>query len=396
MDNKTVKQFEDKVFLSSPTMHGEEQEYIAQAFASNWIAPLGENVDSFEKEVAEYIGCKAGSALVSGTAAIHMAVKLAGIKTGDIVFCSDLTFAATINPVLYEGGVPVFIDSEKDTWNMDPNALEKAFEKYDGTTHKDGKFYARPKAVILVNLYGTPAKLDEIVALCKKYDTVLIEDAAESFSSLYKGKQTGQFGKYNALSFNGNKIITTSGGGMLLANDLDGIKKSRYWATQAREPYPYYYHTEVGYNYRMSNVIAGIGRGQLLHLDEHKKRKKEIYLYYKEKFEDLPIKMNPYEEGISEPNFWLSCFTINKDIPVTPNDIRLVLESYNVEARHIWRPMHMQPLYEENDFICVEDGSVGEDIFNRGLCLPSDIKMNQEIQEQVICIVRSVFEDRRG
>lgn len=391
MENLNVKKFEKRVFMSSPTMHEEEQKFIKRAFDTNWVAPLGENVNEFENEIAKYIGCKGASAMVSGTAAIHMAVKLAGVKRGDIVLCSDLTFSATVNPVLYEGGIPVFIDSERDTWNMDPRALEAAFQKYNGTVHEDGKYYAKPKAVIVVNLYGVPAKLEEIQNICKKYDTILIEDAAESLSATYKGKQTGQFGKYNAISFNGNKIITTSGGGMLVSNDLEGIEKSRYWATQARQPYPYYYHTEIGYNYRMSNIVAGIGRGQLLHLDEHKKRKTEIYNYYKKELAELPLQMNPYDEKNSEPNFWLSCITINEECSVTPDELRLILEEYNVESRLIWRPMHMQPIYEKNDFICIESESVGEDIFDRGLCLPSDLKMSTENQEQIVQLIKAVL-----
>ncbi len=391
MENLNIKKFEKRIFMSSPTMHEEEQQFIKKAFDTNWVAPLGENVNEFENEIAKYIGCKGASAMVSGTAAIHMAVKLAGVEKGDIVLCSDLTFSATVNPVLYEGGIPVFIDSERETWNMDPRALEVAFQKYDGTIHEDGKYYAKPKAVIVVNLYGVPAKLEEIQNICKKYDTILIEDAAESLSAIYKGKQTGQFGKYNAISFNGNKIITTSGGGMLVSDDLEGIEKSRYWATQARQPYPYYYHTEIGYNYRMSNIVAGIGRGQLLHLDEHKKRKTEIYNYYKEELTGLPLQMNPYDEMNSEPNFWLSCITIDEHSSVTPDELRLILEEYNIESRLIWRPMHMQPIYEKNDFICIEYKSVGEDVFDRGLCLPSDLKMTIEEQKQIVQIIKAVF-----
>ena len=281
-----------------------------------------------------------------------------------------------------------------ETWNMDPIALRMAFEKYDGTVHGDGKYYAKPKAVILANLYGVPAKLDEIIAICDEYGAVLIEDAAESLSATYKGKQTGQFGKYNALSFNGNKIITTSGGGMLLSDDEDGIKKSRFWATQAREPFPYYYHKEVGYNYRMSNIVAGIGRGQMRHLDEHKKRKEEIYRLYKEELSDLPVAMNPYEVGKSNPNFWLSCLIIDKDIEVTPNELRLELEKYNVEARLIWRPMHLQPIYENSDYITVSDKSVSEEIFCRGLCLPSDIKMNKDAQKKIAEIIIQYFKNK--
>ncbi len=324
-----------KIWLSSPTMHGEELKYIQEAFDSNWVAPLGPNVDAFEKEMASYIGIGYAAALVSGTSALHLAVKLAGVKPGDIVFCSDLTFSATVNPVSYEGGVQVFIDSERETWNMDPRALEKAFEKYPEC-----------RCVIVVNLYGTPAKLDEIADICDAHGAILIEDAAESLSATYKGKQTGTFGKYSALSFNGNKIITTSGGGMLLSNDEEAIKKARFWATQARDPAPWYQHSEIGYNYRMSNVVAGIGRGQLLHINEHRKLKKDIYMRYKDTFIDLPIKMNPYL-SCSEPNFWLSCAILDEGSKIKPMDIINELAGHNIEARPIWKPMHMQPMCSE-------------------------------------------------
>ena len=375
------KMINEKIWLATPTMHGEEMQFVQEAFDKNWVAPLGFNVDGFENEMAAYMGISHAAALNAGTAALHLAIKLAGVKQGDIVLCSDLTFAATVNPVSYEKGIQVFIDSERDTWNMNPEALKIALEKYKG----------KVKAVICVYLYGTPAKIDEIKTLCDEYGVVLIEDAAESLSATYKGKQTGTFGKYNAISFNGNKIITTSGGGMLLSEDEDAIKKARFWATQARDPAPWYQHSEYGYNYRMSNIVAGIGRGQLLHLEEHKALKKAIYERYKEGLKDLPIEMNPYMDCM-EPNFWLSCFTINEDVMdrVNPEKIRLELEKYNIESRPIWKPMHMQPVYADNDFITAGD-NVGEDIFARGLCLPSDIKMTVEQQQKVIDIIKSCF-----
>lgn len=390
MSKSRIEKFENRVFMSSPTMHGDEQIYIKEAFDTNWIAPLGTNVDAFEKDMAEFIGCVGATALSSGTAATHLAVKLAGIEADDTVFCSDLTFAATVNPISYEGGNAVFIDAERDTWNMDPVALRKAFQKYDDKVHEDGKLYKKPKAVIVANLYGTPAKLDEIRDICNEYETLLIEDAAESLGATYKGMQTGRFGVYNAISFNGNKIITTSGGGMLLSDDTDALKKAKFWATQAREDLPYYYHKEIGYNYRMSNIIAGIGRGQLLHLDQHCKKKREIYENYKEGFSDLPLSMNPYET-CSMPNFWLSCILLDRGCKTTPDEIRRKLESYNVESRLIWRPMHMQPVYESNDFIASGDEYVGKDIFERGLCLPSDLKMTEDIQNSVIEIIKTMF-----
>lgn len=367
-----------RIYLSSPTMHGEEQEFVKEAFATNWIAPLGANVDGFEREISDYIGIKHGAALVSGTAALHLAVKLSGVKPGDVVFCSDLTFAATVNPVSYEGGIQVFIDSERETWNMDPKALKKAFEKYPNC-----------ETVICVNLYGIPAKLDEIKNICDAYGANLIEDAAESLSATYKGRQTGTFGKYNIVSFNGNKIITTSGGGMLLSDDEEAIKKARFWSTQSREAAPWYEHKEIGYNYRMSNVVAGIGRGQLLHIDEHKARKKEIYMKYQKAFVDLPLTMNPYLAE-TEPNFWLSCILLAKDCQVKPLDIMEKLDKENMEARPIWKPMHLQPVFKDRDFVSVE-GDVGGDIFTRGLCLPSDIKMTEEEQNRMIDIVRGMF-----
>lgn len=372
----------DKIWLSSPTMHGEEQIFVKEAFDTNWVAPLGKNVTEFENEIAGYVGCKAAAAMTAGTHALHMAVKLAGVGKGDIVLCSDLTFAATVNPVNYESGVQVFIDSERQTWNMNPEALEKGLKKYKG----------KVKAVIAANLYGTPSKLDEIAELCEKYNVILIEDAAESLSATYKGRQTGTFGKYNAISFNGNKIITSSGGGMFLSDDEEAVLKVRFYSTQARDPAPWYQHSQIGYNYRMSNIVAGIGRGQLLHLDEHKAAKKAIYERYKKAFEDIPAEVNPYLP-CSEPNFWLSCITINKEAmrKVTPEKIRLALEAENIESRPIWKPMHLQPVFADKDYITVNNDNVGEDIFERGLCLPSDIKMTAEQQEKVINIIKGLF-----
>jgi dTDP-4-amino-4,6-dideoxygalactose transaminase len=359
---------------------GYEMQYIKEAFDTNWIAPLGKNVDEFEKEMASYIGVANAAALVSGTAALHLAIKLCGVNPGDVVICSDLTFSATVNPVSYEKGVQVFVDCEPDTWNIDPRALEKALKKYPNA-----------KAVVVANLYGTPAKLDQITQLCSAYNVPLIEDAAESLGATYKGRQTGTFGKYAALSFNGNKIITTSGGGMFLANNLDAVKKVRFWATQARDPAPHYQHSEIGYNYRMSNVVAGIGRGQLKILEEHIKKKKAIYENYKEAFKDLPLTMNPFSDG-SEPNFWLSCILIDKDSRVTPTIIRETLEKDNIESRPIWKPMHMQPVFEKNDYITIDNRTDwGRGIFERGLCLPSDVNMTEEEQIQVMEKIKGCF-----
>lgn len=361
-------------------MHGEELEYVHEAFDTNWVAPLGPNVNEFEKEVAAYVGGGYASALSSGTAAIHLALIIAGVKRDDIVFAQSLTFSATVNPAVYLGAKPVFIDSEKESWNMDPEALEKAFEKYPEC-----------RCVIAVNLYGTPAKLDKIKEICTRHGAVLIEDAAESLGSKYDGKHTGTFGDYGIFSFNGNKIITTSGGGMLYCRDEEPIKKSRFLATQAREPERHYEHKEIGYNYRMSNVVAGIGRGQLKHLDEHVSLKRDIYMQYRDAFADLEeVRMNPYP-AVSEPNFWLSCMTIDEQSAVKPLDIMLALEKENIETRPIWKPMHMQPVFSDCDLISVSDEPVSEDIFARGLCLPSDIKNTAEDMDKIISMVRSAF-----
>lgn len=384
--------FEEKVWLSCPTMHGEEQEFIQEAFDTNWVAPLGKNVNEFEKELAAYVGVKDAAAMVSGTSALHMAVKLAGVKAGSVVLCSDLTFSATVNPVSYEGGIQVFIDSEKDTWNMDPAALERAFELYDG---RDAA-HPKPTAVLLAHLYGTPAKLDEILALCEKYGVPLIEDAAESLGATYKGRQTGSFGKWAAVSFNGNKIITSSGGGMFLSDEPEAAKKVRFWSTQAREPFPYYQHEEIGYNYRMSNIVAGIGRGQLLHLEEHRAKKEAIYHRYEEGLRDLPLSMNPYDKEKCRPNFWLSCILFAEDCGVDPEELRQFLDKYNVESRPIWKPMHLQPVFTERTFVSAKEGQdIGGEIFARGLCLPSDIKMTEEVQDVVIEMVKAFVEECR-
>ncbi|MBR2951290.1 MAG: aminotransferase class I/II-fold pyridoxal phosphate-dependent enzyme [Lachnospiraceae bacterium] len=370
-----------RIYLSCPTMHGEEQQFVQEAFDTNWVAPLGPNVNEFEKEVAAYTGSKAAAALSAGTAAVHLALKLAGVKEGDIVFVSDLTFSATCNPICYEKAIPVFIDSEPDTWNMDPKALEKAFEKYPN-----------PKAVVCVHLYGTPAKIDELMQICQRHHVPFIEDAAESLSATYKGKQTGTFGKFGIFSFNGNKIITTSGGGMLVSDDEELIAKARFLSTQARDAARHYQHSQIGYNYRMSNVVAGIGRGQMLHLEEHKAIKKRIYEQYKAAFADIEeITMNPLNPD-GESNCWLSCITIAEGCPVTYEQLMDAMEEHNIESRPIWKPMHLQPVFADYDFIQVKDGiSVGEDIFNRGLCLPSDIKNTEEDMQNIINIVRGCF-----
>ena len=375
---------EQRILLSSPTMHGDEMSYIKKAFDENWIAPLGFNCDGFEDEIGEYLSADSGKeysclSLVSGTAALHLAVKLAGIKPGDIVLCSDMTFSATVNPISYEGGIQVFVDSERESWNMDPKALEKAFEKYP-----------QAKAVMLVHLYGTPAKVDEIKEICNRHNAVLIEDAAEALSATYKGQQCGTFGTYNAISFNGNKIITTSGGGMLITESKEARNKAFFWATQAKENAPWYQHNEIGYNYRMSNIVAGIGRGQLKYLDEHHRLKAEIYNRYKEGFKGLPVEMNPYLPE-SEPNFWLSCMLINKECKLTYMEIMKKLQENNIDSRPLWKPMHMQPVFADRDFITAGDEIVNEDLFSRGLCLPSDIKMTAQQQNRIIEIIREMF-----
>lgn len=373
---------EKRIFLSSPHMSEEEYEkqYIKEAFDTNWIAPLGENVNKFEKELANYVGSKNAAALSAGTAAIHMAFKALDVKKDDIVFCSSLTFSATANPIIYQNATPVFIDSEKETWNMDPRALERAFVKYPN-----------PKAVIVVHLYGTPAKIDEIKEICDKHNVPLVEDAAESLGATYKGKQTGTFGKYGVFSFNGNKIITTSGGGMLVSDDAERIAKVKFWVTQSREKVRHYEHKEIGYNYRMSNIVAGIGRGQLKVLDKRIEQKTNIYYTYKEGFKDInDIKMQPIPKN-SKPNHWLSVITLNKNSKVKPLDIMEALEKENIESRPVWKPMHMQPVFKNYDFIKIEEKPISEDLFERGVCLPSDTKMTKEEQKKVIDIIKNLW-----
>jgi dTDP-4-amino-4,6-dideoxygalactose transaminase len=417
---KTITPFEEKVWLSSPTMHGDELKYVTEAYETNWMSTVGKNINEVESLAVKKVGCKYAVALSAGTAALHMAVKLAGVKPGDKVFCSDMTFAATVNPITYEGGVPVFIDTEYDTWNMDPKALEKAFELYPDV-----------KLVVAAHLYGTPGKIDELKAVADKHGAKIIEDAAESLGASYKGKQTGTFGDFNAISFNGNKIITGSAGGMFLTDCEEDANKVRKWSTQARENAPWYQHEEVGYNYRMSNVIAGVVRGQFPYLEEHIAQKKAIYERYREGLKGLPVSMNPFDAANSVPNFWLSCMIIEPDamcrqvrgeqevlfIPEhgksCPTEILDAIASINAEGRPIWKPMHMQPIYRMNGFVTREgngraktnayisggavgkDGrplDVGMDIFHRGLCLPSDNKMTAEQQDVIIRVIRGCFE----
>lgn len=370
-----------KIPLATPTMHGEEQKYIQEAFDTNWVSPLGPNVDAFEREIAAYAGTSASAALSSGTAALHLSVILAGVKEDDIVFIPSLTFAASVNPVRYEKAVPVFIDSERDTWNMDPAALRKAFEKYP-----------HPAAVMAVHLYGTAAEMDEICSICREHSVPLIEDAAESQGTTYRGKMIGTFGDYGIYSFNGNKVITTSGGGILIARKEEDVERARFLSRQARDPARHYQHSTIGYNYRMSNIVAGIGRGQMLHINDHIEKKQRIYRQYQEAFSDIPeIEMNPLNRSGIDNN-WLSCMTVAPGSSVTPVQIMDALAEADIETRPIWKPMHLQPVFEAFDFIQVEEGlSVSEDIFNRGLCLPSDIKNTEEDMQRVIKIVRQQF-----
>ena len=367
----------ERIYLASPHMsdEGYEMQYIQEAFETNWIAPLGKNVDGFENELAAKVGIGHAAALSSGTAAIHMALKAAGVGEGDIVFCQNLTFSATVNPIIYENATPVFIDSNYETWNMCPKALEKAFEKYPNV-----------KAVIVVHLYGISADLERIVELCNKYNVVLIEDAAESLGTYYKGKHTGTFGDYGIYSFNGNKIITTSGGGMLVSDDEERMAKVRFWATQARDKARHYQHSELGYNYRMSNIVAGIGRGQLKVLDQRVEKKKYIFEYYKKELGNLEgIEFMPINEW-NEPNYWLSCITLSGK--VRPLDIMEALEKNNIESRPVWKPMNLQPYFEKYDYI---GSDVGQKLFENGVCLPSDTKMTDKDLDRVCDIIKGLW-----
>lgn len=430
--SKNFEAFPQKVWLSSPSMYKTSMQYVMEAYETNWMSTVGANINEVERLICEKVGCKYSVALSAGTAALHMAMKLAGEKVygksevgkgalfGRRVFCSDMTFDATVNPVVYEGGIPVFIDTEYDTWNMDPVALEKAFE-----------IYPEVKIVVVAHLYGTPGKVDEIKKIAETHGAVIVEDAAESLGATYKGIQTGTFGEYNCISFNGNKIITGSAGGMLLTDDLGVANKVRKWSTQARENADWYQHEELGFNYRMSNVIAGVVRDQIDYLDKHIEQKKAIYERYKEGLKGLPVEMNPYDSENSEPNFWLSCMIINPDAMCKqvrgeqevlytpehgkscPTEILEAIASINAEGRPIWKPMHMQPIYRMNGFITREgngraktnayisggafgaDGKpldIGMDIFHRGLCLPSDNKMTPEQQDRIIEVIRACFE----
>lgn len=426
--------FENKIWLSSPTMHGEEMKYMQEAFDTNWMSTVGANIDEIEELAAEKVGVKYAVALSAGTAALHLAVKLAakrlynsatglaspdgrgrgGALYGRRVFCSDMTFDATVNPVVYEGGEPVFIDSEYDTWNMSPEALEKAFA-----------IYPEVRLVVIAHLYGVPAKMDELRAVCQRHGAVIIEDAAESFGASYKGQQTGGFGDYGVISFNGNKILTGSSGGMFLTDSLKDARKVRKWSTQSREDAPWYQHEEIGYNYRMSNVIAGVIRGQMPYLDEHIAQKKAIYERYKEGLSGLPVDMNPFDADSSIPNYWLSAILIRRRAMAsqvrgerealwntepgksTPGEILEAMSVFGAQGRPIWKPMHMQPIYRDHEFITIHGSGrgatdayiegetpvdVGADIFQRGLCLPSDNKMSNEQQEKVIEIIKRCFE----
>ena len=422
---KEIRPFEKKLYLSSPTMHGDELKYIQEAYETNWMSTIGANINEVEKMLCQKLGCKNAVALSTGTAALHLAIKLAGERVygqprvgegtlkGRKVFASDTTFSAAANTICYEGGEPVFIDTEYDTWNMDPAALKKAFELYPDV-----------RIVLVAHLYGTPGKLDEIRAICDEHQALMVEDAAESFGATYQGRQTGTFGDIGVISFNGNKIITGSAGGVLLTDDKEAANKVRKWSTQSREDAAWYQHEELGYNYRMSNVIAGVIRGQIPYLDEHISQKKAIYERYKEGLKDLPVKMNPFDAKKSSPNYWLSCIMIEPDAMCAqvrgekeslyikeagkscPTQILEAIAAINAEGRPIWKPMHMQPVYRTNAFVTVQGSGrgrtnayiaetgvdIGADIFNRGLCLPSDNKMTQEQQDIIIEVIHRCFE----
>lgn len=426
VNKSNFKPFENKIWLSSPTMHGEEQKWVNDAFEKNWITTAGENINEVEKLVAEYAGVKYAVALSCGTASLHLATKLAGERLygqpkpncgslqGHKVFCSDMTFDATVNPVAYEDGEAVFIDTERDTWNMCPDALEKAFELYPDV-----------KLVVVAHLYGVPGKIDAIRRICDRHGALIVEDAAESFGATYKGRETGCFGDFSAISFNGNKIITGSSGGMFLTDNIDDADKVRKWSTQSREAAPWYQHEEIGYNYRMSNIIAGVVRGQMNYIDEHIAQKKAIYERYKEGFKGLPVSMNPFDAVDSVPNYWLSCMLIDNEAmcrqvrdereamfisehgKTCPAEILETLVKFNTEGRPIWKPMHMQPIYRMNGFVTAKGNGrgqsnayikhgdvldVGADIFRRGLCLPSDNKMTPEQQDIIIELIINCFD----
>jgi dTDP-4-amino-4,6-dideoxygalactose transaminase len=374
MESTKVKK---RIFISSPHMsdEGYEMQYIKEAFDTNWIAPLGENVNGFERELAEKVGSKAAAALSSGTAAIHLALKAAGVGEGDIIFCPTLTFSATANPIIYQNAIPVFIDSNYETWNISPKALEEAFEKYPEV-----------KAVLVVHLYGLSADMDKIMEICRRHNIAVIEDAAESLGTYYKGKHTGTFGDYGIFSFNGNKIITTSGGGMLVSNNEERIAKVRFWATQSRDQARHYQHSELGFNYRMSNVVAGIGRGQLKVLDQRVEKKRYILEFYKRELGGLEgVEFMPSNEW-DEPNYWLSSITLTGK--VRPIDIFNALETENIESRPVWKPMHMQPFFEQYDFVGTD---VAEKLFENGVCLPSDTKMTDEDLGRVVKIIKGLW-----
>ncbi|XXM72942.1 DegT/DnrJ/EryC1/StrS family aminotransferase [Lysinibacillus sphaericus] len=367
----------DRIFLSSPHMsdEGYEMQYVKEAFDTNWIAPLGTNVNEFEKELAEKVGSKAAAALSSGTGAIHLALRAAGVEDGDIVFCPTLTFSATANPIIYQNAVPVFIDSNEETWNMCPKALEEAFEKYPEV-----------KAVIVVHLYGLSADMDKIMEICKKHNVAVIEDAAESLGGYYKGQHTGTFGDYGIFSFNGNKIITTSGGGMLVSNNEEKVSKVRFWATQSRDQARHYQHSELGFNYRMSNVVAGIGRGQLKVLEERVEKKKCIFEFYKRELNGLDgVEFMPVNDW-DKPNYWLSAMTLSGH--VRPIDVMDALEKENIESRPVWKPMHMQPYFEKYDFVGTD---ASEKLFKNGVCLPSDTKMTDEDLTRIVNTIKGLW-----
>ncbi len=373
----------EKIYLASPHMsdEGYERKYVKEAFDTNWLSTVGENINQFEESVKKYLGVKSAIALASGTSAIHLGLKALGVTKNDYVFVSDLTFSASVNPIIYENAKPIFIDSEPQTWNMDPKALEKAFEKYPN-----------PKAVVVVHLYGRISEIDEICEICKKHNVPILEDAAEALGVKYKNKFLGTYGNCGVLSFNGNKIITTTGGGMLISNNEEITKKAKFWSTQSKEPARYYQHEEIGYNYRMSNVLAGIGRGQMKVLEERIAKKRKIFENYKKAFEEIDeIKMNEDKE-YERSNHWLSTMTIKETSKVKPLDIVENLEKENIEARLVWKPMHLQPIFEKYDFIKVAEKAVSEDLFERGVCLPSDTKMTEEQQKMIIEIIKKLFE----